>query len=88
VTAPGGEGEQADRGGPGDDEPYDERRAARELERAHPGFVVIWGSFSRQFVAFPLFGPPGIHFSATNPHDLERLMSQAEQHYRNLTEPR
>jgi hypothetical protein len=88
VTAPGGEGDQAGPDGPGDDEPCDERRAAAELERAHPGFVIVWGSFSRQFVAFPLFGPPGTHFSAANPRDLERLMGQAEQRYRNRTEPR
>lgn len=87
MTAPDREGDQAGRGGPGDDEPYDERRAARELERAHPGFVIVWGSFSRQFVAFPLFGPPGTHFSAADPRDLERQMSQAEQRYRDRREP-
>lgn len=87
MTRPGVEGDQAGRGRPGDDEPYDERLAARELERAHPGFVIVWGSFSRQFVAFSLFGPPGTHFSATDASDLERQMSQAEQRYRDRRKP-
>jgi hypothetical protein len=88
MTAPGGEGDLAGRGGPGDVDPGDQRRAASDLERAHPGFLVVWGSFSRQFVAFPCFGPPGTHFAATDSRDLERLMSQAELQHRNVAKPR
>jgi hypothetical protein len=86
VTAAGG-GEPNDPGESGDDKPDAERRTAGELERAHPGFMVIWGSFSRQFVAYPLFGPPGTHFSATDPRELERLMDHAEQRYRDARKP-
>jgi hypothetical protein len=45
--------------------------------------MVAFGSFSRQFVAFPVFGPSDIHFSAADPGELRHLMDQAEQHYRN-----
>jgi hypothetical protein len=82
-----GSGEPDGLGRPGDDDPDHGRRIASELERAHPGFMIIWGSFSGQFVAYPLFGPPGTHFSATDPHELERLMGYAERHYRDTRRP-
>jgi len=35
-----------------------ERRSAAEIEQSHPGWVVIWGCYSRLFWAFPRFQVP------------------------------
>jgi hypothetical protein len=37
----------------------DPRQAADELDQAHPHWLVLWGEFSREFVAFPLFRTGG-----------------------------
>jgi hypothetical protein len=31
------------------------RAIAEEIDRDRPGWLVLWGCYSRQFVAFPLF---------------------------------
>jgi hypothetical protein len=72
--------------GPGNAD--DGHRIADELERAHPQWMVVWGSFSRQFVAFPLFGPPRPHISAADPGELEHHMNDAERRYGNTKHER
>lgn len=32
--------------------------AARQIELQHPGWMVLWGVYSKQYVAFPLFAAP------------------------------
>jgi hypothetical protein len=34
------------------------REVAAELDRAHPNWLVLWGDYTQQFVAFPLFRTP------------------------------
>jgi hypothetical protein len=67
----------------GDEHGGQQRRSAEELERAHPAWEVLWGGYSRGFWAFPLFGPGGTYFAHRDPRELERLMTAAEQDYRN-----
>lgn len=33
-----------------------EREAARRVESQRPGWMVVWGVYSKEYVAFPLFG--------------------------------
>lgn len=48
----------------------------------------MWGSYSRMFWAFPLFGPRGAFFAASDPHQLEHRMAYAEMEYRNARDSR
>jgi hypothetical protein len=34
------------------------RETARQIELQHPGWMVLWGVYSKQYVAFPLFAAP------------------------------
>jgi hypothetical protein len=34
------------------------REIARQIEEKSPGWLVVWGVYTRQFVAFPLFDAP------------------------------
>jgi hypothetical protein len=48
-----------------------ERRAAAEIERAHPNWLVMWGCYTRVFWAFPRFlTPRGTIVSAPGPDRL------------------
>ena len=46
------------RGNPGTG--YDEtaRQMARRLQQAHPGWLVLWGTYSREFWAYPTLPVP------------------------------
>ncbi len=54
------------------------QRAADEFRhRAFPDWLVLWGSYSHQYTAFPLFMTPRpAYVSARNLDDLQRLMRQ------------
>lgn len=55
------------------------REAARQIESARPGWLVIWGIYSREYVAFPLFRTPrGIVVVAAYPEALVARMEAAE----------
>jgi len=52
---------------------------ARQLERDHPDWMVVFGVYSRQFVAFPLFpAPPRTIVVATYPGALSARMREVE----------
>jgi hypothetical protein len=57
---------------------------ARELERRRPGWMIIWGVYSRTFVAFPLFRVRrrGIIVVAAYPDALLARMEAAERRWR------
>ena len=46
-----------------------------------PGWMVVFGSYSRMFWAFPPFGPRGGYFAAADPGHLERRIRAAETGY-------
>jgi hypothetical protein len=64
-------------------EDEDQRRAtADELQRDHRRWLVLYGTYTRQYVAFPLFAaPPGTVLSHAQPGELVRQMQKAEARY-------
>ena len=55
------------------------RETARQIELRRPGWMVLWGAYSKQYVAFPLFAaPPGTILAAAYPPALESRMQAAE----------
>jgi len=59
-----------------------ERQTAREVERHHPRWIVMWGCYSRLFWAFPRFEVPrGTIVSAPDPErlvvDMHRVEAEA-----------
>jgi len=58
-----------------------QEQAAR-LDRDNPQWLVVWGTFSHEFVAFPLFqAPQGIVLCCRSGPELVRRMRQAEKIY-------
>jgi len=56
-----------------------QRRAAARLTERYPGWLVIWGTWSREFWAFPTFGvPPGTFVHAPTTTGLLALMTRTE----------
>lgn len=54
-------------------------RTAERLETGNPLWIVVFGVYSRQFVAFPRFSvPAGTMATAHHPADLEQKMRQIE----------
>jgi hypothetical protein len=52
---------------------------AQAIEQGHPNWLVVWGSFTRQYVAFPLFhAPAGMMVCSAEPKALCHRMSYAE----------
>jgi hypothetical protein len=64
--------------GPSDrDTEYYETAAA--IQRAHPDWLVMWGLYTRQYIAFPMFSAPkGTIASGRNPDELLNRMRQIE----------
>jgi hypothetical protein len=63
---------------PCDDETAN-RETARQIELQQPGWLVLWGVYSRTFVAFPLFrAPRGAVLAAAYPAALVARMREAE----------
>jgi hypothetical protein len=55
------------------------RQTAQRIERELPGWIVLWGCYTRQFVAFPLFpAAPGTVVAASYPEALIARMEQIE----------
>jgi hypothetical protein len=61
---------------------YDRREHAyaARIEQKHPGWVVLWGMFSRRYWAFPTNTaiPRGTILSAPQPRELVAAIRQAE----------
>jgi len=54
-------------------------QTAQSIQQANPGWLVIWGVYTRQYVAFPLFrAPTGYIVASGNPDTLVQRMRQAE----------
>jgi len=70
--------DQAQTQAPGEDH---QEQAAR-LDRENPQWLVVWGTFSLEFVAFPLFCvPDGIVLCSRSAPELLRRMRQTEEIY-------
>lgn len=55
------------------------RHAAQDLETERPGWIVLWGVYSRQYWAYPLFDvPPRTILHSTDPRALAAKMTQVE----------
>ena len=62
-----------------DDEHEANRERARQIELQRPGRMVVWGVYSKQYVAFSLFAAPtGTILAAAYPPALESRMQAAE----------
>jgi hypothetical protein len=60
----------------------DHQEQAARLDRDNPQWLVVWGIFSHQFVAFPLFrAPEGIVLCCQSGPELVRRMRQTEEIY-------
>lgn len=56
---------------------------AKELEQQHPRWIVIFGTFTREFVCLPRFAaPPGLKVVAIYPKAAADRMSGVERLYR------
>jgi len=52
---------------------------AEQTERENPAWIVIWGTFTKQFVCFPRFdAPPGTVLVARYPGALPSRMRKVE----------
>ena len=61
------------------DEHEASRRAAEQIQAGHPRWLVLYGTYTREFVAFPLFAaPPGTILTAHYPPALTERMHAAE----------
>jgi hypothetical protein len=60
----------------------DHQELAARLDRDNPQWLVVWGIFSHEFVAFPLFRvPQGTVLCARNSLELAGRMRQTETIY-------
>jgi hypothetical protein len=58
------------------------REHVRRLEAAHPCWLIFYGSYSRQFIAYPLFPAPArTVLIETGPQAIERRMRHIERAY-------
>lgn len=60
------------------------RRAAVQIQLRHPNWLILWGPYSREFWAFPLFAeaPPKSFLHAADGQILVSQMAQAEREFR------
>jgi hypothetical protein len=64
------------------------RRTAEELQRDHPRWLVVYGIYTQQYVAFPLFdAPPGTVLSTADPGELVRQIQKIEARFVPLAGP-
>jgi hypothetical protein len=64
------------------DDEQQRRDTADGLQREHSRWLVLYGTYTRQYVAFPLFGAPrGTVLSHAQPGELVRQMQKAEARY-------
>jgi hypothetical protein len=53
--------------------------AAAQLQHDHRNWLVMWGCYTRAYIAFPLFpGPRGTVLTAAAPADMAAKMRRAE----------
>jgi len=61
-----------------DDSGREQLHIAAQLRRHHPGWLVLFGCYSRRYWAYPLFdAPPGSFFGERDPGVLAARMRQA-----------
>jgi hypothetical protein len=66
------------------DEP---REIARHLEAKSPNWLVLWGAYTHQFIAFPRFdAPSGTIVTATYPDALAGRTREVERRFRRYRE--
>jgi len=64
------------------DAPVDGPQAAEVLQEQNPQWLVLFGSWTRDLVAFPLFrAPPGAYAAAKDAESLTQRMRQVERQY-------
>jgi|SRR5450755_4719167 hypothetical protein len=62
------------------------REMARGIEEKSPHWLVVWGTYTRQFVAFPLFDAPrGTILAAGYPDALTGRIREAERRFQRRT---
>jgi hypothetical protein len=62
------------------DEHEANRETARQIQLQRPGWMVMYGTYSRQYIAFPLFrAPKGTIVAAGHPPALAAQMQAVEQ---------
>jgi hypothetical protein len=55
------------------------RQMVENLRRRHPDWMIMYGTYSQMFWAFPLFTAlPGHYVGAADPAELDREMRAAE----------
>jgi hypothetical protein len=55
------------------------RRAAAQLQHDHGQWLVMWGCYTRSYIAFPLFAVPrGIVLTASSPGEMTAKIQRAE----------
>ena len=60
---------------------YDDvqRQTAAQVERDHPRWMIVWGSYSREFWAYPKFNvSPGTILHSRDPNVVATQMRQVE----------
>ena len=63
-----------------DSEDEGAREIASRVQQGHPGWLVLFGSYSGQFVAFPLFETSALRWIETeSPGQLTRRMREIEE---------
>ena len=61
---------------------------AQRIERDNPAWIVVWGVYTREYVAFPKFrAPPGTMLCSRNPNTLAAGMRQIEFTFNPRAEP-
>ena len=61
------------------DEVLRHRQMVENLRRRHPDWMIMYGTYSQLFWAFPLFTAlPGYYVGAADPAELDRQMGAAE----------
>ena len=65
------------------DEHEANRVTARQIEQQQPGWMVVYGTYSREYVAFPLFpAPAGTILTASYPPALVQRIRAADRQLR------
>lgn len=60
------------------DDHWGARMAAR-IRQVFPGWYIMWGAYSRELWAYPMFGvPAGTIVHSADPNDLAEMMRAAE----------
>jgi hypothetical protein len=55
---------------------------AAELQDQHPAWLVVWGEYSRLYLAYPWpLAPSGRWLTSADPAELLRQMEDIERHY-------